>query len=157
MNDYLVIRMDGEGSDLHIVGFDKRRTEGLAHQLATRITDAGFKVRIIPPEDAVDAEYYLAQLDQKRKMGYIEEYGIIPNGNRSRGEGARGIGRMIFPAIPGWQEGSLLKTDQGKGQPEIQGQSAPLSFSSNDLENITKNNNDTPRQFKIKIGGRLIN
>lgn len=163
MNEYLVVRLD---DNLKIVGVDKRRTEGLAHQLATRIADAGYRVRVVCPNDAEDVMFLWNQVDQKRTMGFIEEYGIIPNGNRSRGEGARGIGRMIYPPLGVEIEGplpqkstelsgsvGLRESDVGVKPGNI---SAPLSLSSANVENEPQKILEFPKKFTLKIGGRVV-
>jgi hypothetical protein len=44
--------------------------------------------------------YLYDQMCQKQELGFIEEFGHVPNGTRS-GDGARTIGNMIFPPFGG--------------------------------------------------------
>jgi hypothetical protein len=92
--------------DLHIIEVADAATSGIAHRKANEFTDAGFKARVVPPEDANEFAYYYDQICQKREMGFIGEYGVIPNGTRKNGDGARTIGNMIYPAFGGMLEGS---------------------------------------------------
>lgn len=118
------------------VEIESRETSGLAHQKATEFTDEGCRCRIIPPEDADDVAYLFDQVTQKREMGFIREYGHIPNGAR-KGDGCRTIGKMIYPAFGGMLEGSEGASDQGS-QPESLKTPVPLPLSSKDLENSRK-------------------
>lgn len=101
--DWLTVKLDDE---LHIVDVVSAKSSGLAHQKALEFTDAGFRARVVPPEDASEVTFLWDQVAQKREMGFIEEYGSVPNGTRSPGDGARKVGRMIFPAFGGILEGS---------------------------------------------------
>jgi hypothetical protein len=98
---YLVVVQD---ENTNIVSVAECATHGEASRVATECPK-GQRARIVPKEDNQDVLYWYNQIKEKRDMGFIPEYGIIPNGNRSKGEGARGIGRMIFPAYGGMLEG----------------------------------------------------
>jgi hypothetical protein len=98
MNDWLAIKLNQK---LKIVEIYGAKTSGLAHQKANEFTDAGFHARVVPPEDADEVTYLYDQMCQKQELGFIEEYGHVPNGTRSNGDGARTVGNMIFPAFGG--------------------------------------------------------
>jgi len=93
------------GKSGHISSIEDFATRGLASQMARSYTDAGFTCQIVADEMREDVEYLMKQFKEKKEDGFIREYGIVPNGTRSKGEGARGIGRMIYPAFGGMLEG----------------------------------------------------
>lgn len=109
--DWLTVKLDDE---LHIVDVVSAKSSGLAHQKALEFTDAGYRAKVVPPEDASEVTFLWDQVAQKREMGFIEEYGSVPNGTRSPGDGARKVGRMIFPAF-----GGILEGVESQQQPEL--------------------------------------
>ncbi len=150
--NYLVVGIDDKD---RIVGVDSRRTEGLAHQLALKVSDAGYRVRIVSPEDAKDGEFLWDQVKQKRDFGFIEEYGIIPNGNRTRGEGARGIGRMIYePLGIKVEERSIEPSDVRAKDTNGDASVPPPLSSSTNFEKPEQKIVLHSSKYIIKIGGR---
>lgn len=128
------------GKSGHISSIEDCATPGLASQKARTYADSGLTCQLVPDELREDVEYLMGQMKEKREDGFIREYGIVPNGTRSKGEGARTLGRMIYPALGGKLEeqnptvarsGSTLER-----QPDM---TAPLTFSSGDLIFGTKN------------------
>lgn len=136
-NDYLVLKLD---DNLEVIDIEARATSGLAHQHALRVTDDGYRCRVVDPEDAGDILYLFDQVKQKREMGFIREFGHVPNGSRS-GDGCRTIGKMIYPAFGGMLEGSEGDSDQGS-QPESLQAPAPPTFPSSGFR---------PRPEKIMV------
>lgn len=126
----MVLKLD---DDLRVIDIDSRETSGLAHQQALRVTDAGFRCRVIEPSDSDDILYLFDQVKQRREMGFVRESGHVPNGSRS-GDGCRTIGNMIYPAFGGMLEGSEGASDQGP-QPESLKTPVPLPFSSRGFRN----------------------
>ncbi len=150
MSDTFVVTLN---DDLRIVNVDSRKTSGLAHQLALRITDAGYRARVIECEDAEEVAYYSEQIKQKRTLGFVPEFGHIPNGDRSHGEGARTIGRMIYNPlgleIEGVTETTLPVEMPGKPSP------SPLLLSSIEIPTPSQKINDnSDKQYTITIGGK---
>lgn len=126
---WLVVKLDER---LNIIDIDSAKTSGLAHQKALVVTDSGFRCRVVEPEDGADVAYLFDQVMQKREMGFIKEYGQVPNGSRS-GDGCRTIGKMIYPAFGGMLEGLEGASDQGS-QPESLQTPISLPLSSEDFE-----------------------
>jgi hypothetical protein len=100
--------------DLHIIEVADAATSGIAHRKANEFTDAGFKARVVEPEDVNEFAYFYDQICQKREMGFIGEYGVIPNGTRKNGEGARTIGNMIYPSFGGLLEETVMTPSHTK-------------------------------------------
>lgn len=111
---FLVLKLD---DDLRVIDIDSRETSGLAHQQALRVTDAGFRCRVIEPSDSDDILYLFDQVKQVREMGFVRENGHVPNGSRS-GDGCRTIGNMIYPSFGGMLEGGNTQvSDDALTQP----------------------------------------
>lgn len=133
MNDYLVLKLD---DNLEVIDIDSRPTSGLAHQQALRVSDDGFKCRVVSPEDAHDVLYLFDQVKQKRELGFIRESGHIPNGSR-HGGGCRTIGNMIYPSFGGMLERTVetetSPTDPGNAN---RNNSVPLPLSSKEIQTV---------------------
>jgi hypothetical protein len=141
MEEHLVLTLN---DDLDVVNLESRKTSGLAHQLALRITDKGLRARVVDPDDALDVRYLYDQMTEKRTMGFIKEYGNVPNGTRTPGDGCRSVGNMIYPAFGGRVE--LPKIIE-----------LPTETSNTELEIVSPKILTFPdKQYKIKIGGKLI-
>jgi hypothetical protein len=100
---WLAVKLD---DDLQISEIADAKTEGAAHRKARDFADAGFRARVIPPQDASEVAFFWDQICQKKEMGFIEEYGHVPNGTREQGDGVHKIGHMIYPAFGGILEGA---------------------------------------------------
>lgn len=129
----MVLKLD---DDLRVIDIDSRETSGLAHQQALRVTDAGFRCRVIEPSDSDDILYLFDQVKQRREMGFVRESGHVPNGSRS-GDGCRTIGNMIYPAFGGMLEAGEKSGHQQSvaSDPVVRESTPPLSFSSRGFRN----------------------
>jgi hypothetical protein len=132
---FLVVIQDEK---THIIDVQERTTHGAASQLAADIKP-GQRARIVPKEFNVDVMEWFRSIKQRQNLGFDADHGVIPNGARSRGEGARGIGRMMYPAY-----GGMLEAREHIAQPPkivINGSAdAPpsLTLSSNHSETLQK-------------------
>lgn len=115
----------------HIDSIEDCLTPGLATQKAKAFTESGITCRVVPDELREDVEYLFHQIKEKREDGFIREYGIVPNGTRSKGEGARGIGHMIYPAFGGALEG--VETETGAVTVNASGNNSPSLTPEDDL------------------------
>lgn len=97
---FLVVVQDNK---TNIIDVQERSTHGAASQFAAGI-EPGQRARIVPKDLNIDVVEWFRQIKHKQELGFDPSYGVIPNGARPRGEGARGIGRMLFPAYGGMLE-----------------------------------------------------
>jgi hypothetical protein len=111
----------------HVERIEDFKTPGLANQQAAAYADRGVLSRVVPDELREDCEHLMSQIKEKREKGFVEEYGIVPNGRRAKKTGARGLGRMIYPAFGGILEGDEVRAKTPETPP-------PPIFSSNETE-----------------------
>lgn len=130
---FLVVIQDEK---THIIDVQERTTHGAASQLAADIKP-GQRARIVPKEFNVDVMEWFRSIKQRQNLGFDADHGVIPNGARSRGEGARGIGRMMYPAHGGMLEGESIATPSEATSMDLP-VSLPLTLSSNHSEAMEK-------------------
>lgn len=121
------------GKSGHISSVEDFATHGLAAQKARSYTDAGLTCQVVADEMREEVEYLMGQMKEKREDGFVREYGVVPNGTRSKGEGARGIGRMIYLPFGGMLEGESIATP-----PEATSMGLPVSSSLTSSSKVLK-------------------
>ena len=95
---WLAVKLDQK---LHVLEAEERSTHGYATQLAQRWIDDGHRAAVVPKELNTDVVEWFRQIKESRELGFLPEYGKVPNGSRKPGDGCRTPGRMIYPAFGG--------------------------------------------------------
>lgn len=137
----------------HIIDVQERFTHGAASQLAADV-QAGQRARIVPKELNEDVVEWYRQIKQRQEMGFDPNHGVIPNGARSRGEGARGIGRMMFPAYGGMLEGV---GERERNTPVERSPKTPVTATSSPSLTLSSNHSEAMAKKLAEVMEKLSN